>query len=170
MSGTYPRVTEIIRAAGMMGDTSWYTEEARERGTAVHKACHYLCEGDLDLATLDPRVAPRVAQFQRWLRESGAEVLGNEVPVVNDIYRYRGTRDLDVRLAGRLAIVDIKCGPPMPWHGVQLAAYTMTPAVKRYGLHLNDTGYKFIEHTDRDDWNVFVAAVSLYNWRTRHGV
>lgn len=167
----YPRVTEVIKAAGMMGDTSWYTEEARDRGTAVHKACWYLAENDLDLTTLDPRVAPRVAQFQEWLQQTRVEIHECEKAVKDDVHVYRGTADILAYVSDCLSIIDIKCGPPQPWHGVQTAAYANAiGGARRFNLYLTDTDYKFIESTDRDDWKAFVGALSTFHWRARHGV
>ena len=39
-----PSVTEILRSVGLI-DATWYTEEARQRGTAVHLACEYWDSG-----------------------------------------------------------------------------------------------------------------------------
>ena len=42
-----PGVTSILKAAGYVDDT-YFTEYARDRGSAAHAATHYYDEGDLD--------------------------------------------------------------------------------------------------------------------------
>ena len=41
-----PSVTQILKDAGLI-DTTWYTDEARQRGRAVHLAAQFLDEDDL---------------------------------------------------------------------------------------------------------------------------
>jgi hypothetical protein len=47
-----PSVTTILKSVGLI-DASFYTIEGRERGSAVHLACEYFDQGDLDEDTLE---------------------------------------------------------------------------------------------------------------------
>lgn len=163
-----PHVTAILRDAGLV-DTTWMTEEHRDRGTAVHLAARFVDEGDLDRESLDPTVAPRLAQYERFLLEVRPQILAIEMPVVHELYRYQGTLDRIVRINGREGVLDIKGTTASDWHGVQLAAYAeaVTPArpLARWNLYLKDDAYRLVPRTNRHDWGAFKAALSLVNWR-----
>lgn len=161
-----PRVTEILRDAGLVS-TEWFTDEARDRGTAVHAACQYLVEGDLDRDSLDPSVAPRLAQFERFLADAEPRIHAAEVRVYHPIYRYVGHLDLDLTLNGRRGILDIKGVSESEFHGPQLAAYAATyrEPMARWNLYLTDDRYILRERRNREDWECFKAALTLVNWR-----
>jgi hypothetical protein len=69
-------------------------------------------------------------------------------------------------------LVDIKTGAPQPWHCLQLAAYRNGAGMKlrRAGLYLSPTSYKFVQHAGAHDWDVFRAALVLFNWRKQCGM
>jgi hypothetical protein len=162
---TWPRVTEVICAAGLV-DVAHFTDFDRDRGTAVHECARLVLEGTLDRSSVDPVVAPRLAQFERFLIEARPDVHAVELEVHHETLRYKGRLDLLVGLAGHRAIVDIKGPTRAAWHGVQTAAYQhavddeFPPA--RYTLHLSDTDYRLVQHTDRQDWARFVTALKAY--------
>jgi hypothetical protein len=64
-----PSVTQILKDAGLI-DTTWYTDEARERGRAVHFATQFLDEDDLDWDTVLPQYRGYVAAWERFKAES----------------------------------------------------------------------------------------------------
>ena len=66
-----PSVTQALKAADIIDDR-FYTDEARERGIAVHAACHYLDEECLDWETVAPEIVPYVEAYQRFKDESGS--------------------------------------------------------------------------------------------------
>jgi hypothetical protein len=167
----FPHVTDILKDAGLI-DATWFSEEGRNFGTAVHSAIQFLLDDDLDEDALDPAVGLRVTSFKKFLLESGGFVkVTSEEHVEDAIIGYQGT--LDIR--GRFyqndvfgnSIIDLKNGQPQPWHAIQLAAYahTFDERVRRFGLYLSDTGYKLIEYRDRNDWKVFCAALTIANFK-----
>jgi len=170
-SNSYPRVTEILRAAGLVDDR-WWTEEARDLGTKVHKAAHYLAEGTLDWDTVDPRVASRLASYQIFLDEMKPEILAIEETVTNELYRYIGHLDIRLRLHGREGVLDIKPPGKYPWHPIQLSLYAgcFPRKLARWNLHLNDEGNrpKLIEHRNRRDWEIAKAAITIAAWKGDH--
>ena len=161
---TWPRVTDILKSAGLI-DTTWFTDEARARGTAVHLACQYLDEGCLDEATVAEEIRPYLAAYQRFRAEViTGEWTAIEQPVYHETLRYRGTPD---RVFGSW-LYDIKTGGPLAWHGPQLAAYAacLPEITRRIGLYLSvDGGYNLVEYKDRDDWKVFQAALTVHNFK-----
>jgi hypothetical protein len=167
---TWPHVTEILRDAGLVS-TEWMTDEDRDRGTAVHLAIKYLLEGTLDRSSLDPTVAPRIAQFERFMVEVRPRIYAVECPVWHPLYQYQGTLDLDVAINRRDGIIDTKGPTVSPWHGVQLSGYLKARAQirssvrARWNLYLHDDRYRLVEQTNIHDWGAFLAARSLMAWR-----
>lgn len=163
-----PHVTEILKNAGLIS-TDFIPEEARELGTAVHLATQYLDQEDLDIESLDPRVALRVASYQKFLAEVKPKIVAVELPVRDNTYHYCGTLDRILEIKGHIGVLDIKGICQADWHGLQLAAYKeacVEPWVLcRWNLYLRDDGYKLVERTRRDDWPAFLAALTLFNWR-----
>lgn len=167
---TWPHVTEILRDAGLVS-TEWMTEEDRDRGTAVHLAIKFLLEGTLDRSSLDPTVAPRLAQFERFMVNVRPVIHAVEERVTHPLYRYQGTLDLRVTIKGRRGVVDVKGTTPSEFHGPQLAAYLGASEFAqerrpcRHNLYLHDDRYQLVERKNRFDWPAFLAANSLKQWR-----
>ena len=165
-----PHVTALIYAAGLM-DLTHFTEAARDRGSAVHKACQFADEGDLDESTVDPRVRPRLEGYRSFIAETAPAIHAIEEPVRNLAYGYVGTLDRRLTLNGREGVLDIKNGVPAPWHPLQLAFYAgcFDRPLRRWGLYLDGEGhYRLIEYTDRRDWEVCKAVLTLHAWRGEH--
>jgi hypothetical protein len=164
-----PHVTDILRDAGLI-DTAWFTDEARDRGTAVHAAIHYLLDGDLDESSLVPDVAARVDGFRNFMAQVALVVFDHEQRVQDAVIGYCGTLDLRCLINARKAVVDYKNGAPAAWHPIQLAAYAgaLDEAYDRYALYLNPdfpNGYKLVQYRDRNDWKVFCAALTIANFK-----
>ena len=49
-----PSITQILKSSGI-ADTRYYTPQTAERGTAVHEACQFYDEDDLDMESIAPR-------------------------------------------------------------------------------------------------------------------
>lgn len=165
---SWPRVSDILRSGNLV-DSSFFTEGGRLKGQATHLATQYLDEGDLDVSSVDEAIRHRVEAYQRFLVEMKPEILSIEESVSHENLRYRGTLDRRLKLEGVEGILDIKSPHKAPWQGVQVAAYagTFDRPLRRWTLHLEEDGlYHLIEHKSRDDWKVFLAALTVHNWRT----
>ena len=159
-----PRVTEILKAAGMI-DASHFTDFARERGTAVHMATAYNDLFTLDETTVDPIILPYLEEWRHWKIQHQVHVLKVEQEIVDETLGYVGHYDRIVMLNGDEWLIDIKCGAAAPWHAIQLAAYDNGQGRKRGCVYINPPSLKLTPYTDRADWSVFRAALSLYHWR-----
>lgn len=170
-------VSEAIKAAGLK-DFSMIKpevlEHAQKRGTAVHAACHYLDEGDLDWATVSPEVEPYVRAWERFKKETGVELLGIEKPLFHATLGFAGTPDRVVNLYPHKGIIDLKTYAPDVVTGIQLAGYSylelgqQSPldAPKRWGLWLKDDGkYQLTEFTDRGDEAVFLSCLTIAKFK-----
>lgn len=164
-----PHVTTILARAGLV-DATWFTTEARDRGTALHMAAQFMDDGDLDWNTVAPDVLPRLRAYQRFKDEVKPEILAIEEPVENLALRYCGRLDRRVRINGREGVLDLKSPAFEPWQCLQTALYAacFPRPMARWTLHLADHRYTLIEHKDRRDWEVAKAAITLAAWKESH--
>ena len=175
-----PSVTQVIRAAGLMGDTSHYTDEARDRGTAIHLALEYFDQGNLDEDALDPMLRPYLDAYRCFCRDYQPTWTLVEAMRYDSTLRYAGTIDRAGRLKGEKYpyVVDIKSGGPASWHGIQTAAYKLlvradldSPIVARAGLYVKPDGrYTLVRHplVDTEEWGVFLGALQTHHWKRRY--
>lgn len=165
-----PHVTAILRDAGLV-DVSHFTDYHRDRGSALHQATALLDDGDLDPESVDPAIEARLRQYDRFRQEVAPTWAAIEEPVENATYRYCGTLDRRGTIGVKECIIDIKGPTVAAWQALQVAAYAacFPRPMKRWTLHLSDDGYKLIEHADRNDWKVFLAALTVANWKESAG-
>lgn len=179
-----PNVTSILE---VMVDYSMVPgpvlEAAALRGNAVHTACHYYNEGDLDWSTLDEDWFGYVSAYIAFLDDTGFHVEHSERRVFHRPLRYAGTLDL----AGvfrkvwpdRRALGDIKTTAVMhPVVALQTAAYAEAlhrelkakdRYTHRFTLQLQRDGTYNIEwHEAAHDFQRFAACLTLYTWRVQH--
>jgi len=167
-----PGVTSIIRAAGLMGDTSHYTEYARERGKAVHAAVEMHEQDDLDPASLHPDIVPYLDAWKLCKHDTGFESETQEQIIFNPTYQYAGTLDLAGFIGNDTAVIDLKTGVHAHWWALQTAAYNaVAKCKKRFSLELhNDGKYKLTEHTDKRDFQRFLACLTIAGTKQSWGI
>lgn len=170
-------VSEAIQAAGLKDFSRVepaVLERARQRGTAVHAACHYLDDGDLDWSTVSPEIEPYVRAWERFKKDTGVELLRIEKPLFHATLGYAGTPDRVVNLYPHKGIIDLKTYAPDVVTGIQLAGYSylelgqQSPldAPKRWGLWLKDDGkYSLTEFTDNGDERIFLACLDICKFK-----
>lgn len=176
-----PSVTQILKAEGFIDDRH-FTEESRDRGRAVHTACHFLEEGELDWDTVDPSIVGYVQAYERFLEETGFESVLAEHPMADAFLRCGGMLDRlgtfrQRTLIDGWALLDIKTGVYQPEHDIQLAGYEVLAdrddgidvrIHNRIVLELKKTGRYKLEPTRTDPHiarEVFRAAVKTYHWK-----
>ena len=175
-----PSVTQILKDAGLI-DTTWFTDEARERGRAVHLSTQFLDEDDLDWDTVLPPYRGYVAAWQRFKQESHFVISRDsegklliEYLLFQPVSGYCGMLDRVGTIGTTEYLIDIKTGDPQGWHGYQLAAYSQClpnpHCRKRMTVHLRANGsYSTREHALTAfayDWQVFAAAAVV--WHAKH--
>lgn len=150
-------------------------EYRRQLGTAAHAAIALDVAGELDPETVDPAVLPYLEGWRRYRRESGFVPRETEVVVWHEVYHYAGTFDHLGTIGPAWYLIDTKTGSDQDADlaGPQTAAYleaahaamSVPHTVKRASVHLKDDGiYRVVPHTSRRDWNVFLAALELFNF------
>ena len=121
-----PSVTSRIRDAGLMGSASrFYTAASAARGTAVHLAC-----ADHDLGRdvsgfLEGEHGGYLTSYLLWCRAMTPTWTAIEEPCYSTVFHTAGTPDRVGTLNGRPVVLDLKTGGRSPWHGVQLAMYSL---------------------------------------------
>lgn len=157
-------------------------ENARLEGVAVHKMVELDCKGDLDTDTLPGWMEGHWQAWQKFKRESGFECHSSEQRLYHTAVRYAGTCDLvgktpRMKNVRGLSLIDIKrsfyAGRAI---GVQLMAYATAweaegrpPIHNRFALRLDKSGdYRLMPFTDREDWSVFLACLTLHRYKERN--
>jgi hypothetical protein len=173
------RVTHVLDV--LEPPSSFYTDEHRARGQAVHAACQILGEGDCIVpGSLDPRLDGYVAAFNLWRLQMQPILLATETVVYNELLGYAGRRDALVQLPGvdLPFATDYKSGPPQRRVGPQTSGYveadprTSGGRALRAALQLKKNGtYSWFTELDSprlfqpDDFDSFVSALNVIRWR-----
>jgi len=165
----FPRVTDVCK---LLENPNWVPESALMRGRYVHRACELLDGGGdntgLDLDSLDPVLKLYLDAYISFKELYTFDPGRIEEGIISHTYRYQGTPDR----VNEKEIWEIKCGPPRPVTGIQLAAYAkhFRRQLRRFSVHLYPTGRFTVEPwKDPSDFSIFLAALNCWNWRTKHG-
>lgn len=177
-------VSDVLELAGITGYSDriprYLIEHAGELGTAVHKACHYLDLGELDVNTVDEQIAGYVMGYHKFCREYEPFWYFMEEPFADSKLGVAGTPD---RIGEILAspddpksrcIIDIKTAAKAEKHwGLQLSAYAILSGLGKqdyalYVLHLKrDGSFQLLPYKFEPD--VFRAALTVAQWKNRNG-
>lgn len=177
-----PSVTQIIKSAGLT-DYSEAPENALENkrkiGQAVHRATELSDLGTLEKNSVHELIAPYLEQWEKFKSENKIEIISCEQKLFCQKYGYAGTIDRVIVFGGETAILDLKItAKKEPSHGIQLAAYEYLyrsitgrgKEYKRYSFYVSEDGIKPAEHTDKNDFQVFLSALSIYNFKKNNNI
>ena len=157
-----PSVTEILKDIGLI-DTSYFKPEHSERGTTVHEATQFWDETGMEDDTIPQDLLGYLEAWKKFREETGFTPTHIEQSL-HSPQGYAGTVDR-IGKTNKInpILLDIKSGPPQPWHRLQLAAYSLMakhelkiPIWECWGVHLKKDGkysvetYRSIE--DSADW------------------
>lgn len=173
-----PSVTQVLKPLTDYSMVDAETlERARAEGVAIHKMVE-LYERD-DLGQLPAWLEPYIAAWMKFKAEMKFRACCSEAQVYHPTFGYAGTYDLDGHMGNDTALVDLKrsfmAGPAI---GLQLAAYLAASEAqngemkraRRFALQLRPDGtYRLQEFTDKTDFQTFLAALTLWKWRAKHG-
>jgi hypothetical protein len=184
---TVPGVSTILTPIVDFGDAPIpVIKKAAVRGKAVHKVCELHDLDDLDVSSVDPRLDPFYQGYLSYLQQWEPEWTVIERPEYSVEHGFAGTPDRRgilrkrrehgklVRCEAYRALVDLKATYALNRHvGVQLTGYDILdpegPADVLYSLRLvRDGTYALHEH--KLELPTFMSCLTLYNWRTKHGL
>ena len=136
-------VTQILKDAGLINDT-WFTNESREKGSAVHELAQRYAQGERfddlgrELSSLE-----YVNALAAWFRARKPYAIATEQMIEGNLdgHRYAGTFDLLAEVDGKRWLIDYKTGAGLKWHPAQIAAYALAVNPDRcMMLHLRADG------------------------------
>lgn len=180
-----PSVTQLMDSAGLIsfeGIPPAVLERKKLIGSAVHKACELDDLGVLDEATVGEVIAPYLAAYRRFKRETAFVPMLIEARVAEPILGYAGTLDRTGIIRGEPGQIDLKTTAALsPAVGVQTAAYERAlyadPSydgprnLARHALQLRDDGtYRLETYKDPRDFSVFAALATVHHWKEKHHV
>lgn len=127
-----PSVTQMLVATGWI-DPTYYNEESRARGTAVHRHAAAYDMGALDLDRVT-KYRGYVLAYIEVMRKIRPTMLAIEEMAVHPGYPFAGTPDRVALMFGVLTIPEIKTGGREKAHPVQTALQAILIAATRGGL------------------------------------
>lgn len=170
-----PGVTGTINKAGL-SDYSMVDpvilEKSIEYGNAVHTLTELHDQDNLSIDSVDPLLLPCLDQYMKFLNDYKVEIIEIEKIIFDPILFYAGKLDRVARIMGRLAIYDVKTGAKMKSHQIQTSAYKEAyikdkrVACDRYTLYLKEDSYKLRINANRNDFQVFKAALVIGRYLT----
>ena len=175
-----PSVTQVLKGTGLV-DYSMIPQpvliEAAARGRAVHEAIRLAADDELDEGTVAPAHQPYLDAYQKFVRETHWQPALVEHRMWDAQRGYAGTLDQTGMFtqAKSLTLLDIKTGPVVPGHSLQLAAYAALMGehrrYRRIILELRGNGiYKLVEFPPANfetDLRVFYSALSCVHWQLK---
>lgn len=170
----WPSVTQVLDPLQQLdGIPADVLAAAAAFGTNVHAACHLDNLGELDEATLDTALLPYLTAWRKFQSDVGLVILASEKRVMHGGLRYAGTLDVVGLVRDARELIDIKSTAAIPrTAGPQTAAYAEAlgePRIRRRVVQLRSDGtYRTERLTDRGDFNLFISALNLWNWRHRN--
>lgn len=172
-----PSVTQVLTLAGLdelANVPRRCLVRAAAVGTAVHQACEFLDQDDLDLDSLDPEIVGYVLGWQEFKRENDFSpvVIERRGIAVGEI-SYGFCLDRIGVLGDREVLLDIKTGQKAAasW-AVQTAAYALAEEFDgpRLSVHVSKDGtYQIIPHNEEGDFQVWHNALEVAHWKLQHG-
>jgi hypothetical protein len=168
----YPSVTQILDP---WIDPTYWTEEARDRGTAVHAAAEAYLKG-LFVVPLPVDWQPYFDSLRRWVDEMVTEVVIVEERMVDKTLGFCGKLDLLAVLKGDTipSQVDWKTSQtPFPWWSLQSAAYRhlifedkeiRTERGMTVMPNPDGSGCRVKEYNSHADFAVFQSCLAAYRF------
>jgi hypothetical protein len=175
-----PVPDHVTKVLGLVTDLSRIPtdvlENARQEGVDEHRMVNLHATGDLDEDVLPAWLRPKLAGLRKFFADTEFRMIGSETAVYHRLYKYAGTLDLvgEMRYQRHKvrAIIDVKrslyAGRAI---GLQTAAYLEAWSdsnpnecrpTHRFALRLRDGDYRLEPYTQRDDFSLFLACLSVH--------
>lgn len=177
-----PGVSRILQGAGLIDFSKVpidRLEAALNFGTAVHRACELYDKNDLDETSLSEELIPYLNAWKKFRKDTKFKIKAIEEHVLSTRLRFAGTLDRRGLLYDRHVIIDIKSSVDFhPAAAIQTSAYKEAynedkkpkdKVLDRYSVLLKPDGnYKVVQYKDKNDFNIFVSSLNLWNWKERN--
>lgn len=157
-----PSITQMLERTGWIDDR-WYTEEASERGTAVHRFTAQHDLGALELTDVPREYRGWVLAYIEMMARLNPTWTQVELPAVHPTLRFGGTPDRVGVVKTVRSVMELKTGGHEAAHAIQTALQTILvahttnlPAIawQRLALYLKQNGRFSLErHNDKRDYD-----------------
>ena len=173
-----PSVTQVLALAAITdvsGIPLYYLERAAAIGTAVHQACEFLDQDDLELDSLDESIVGYVLGYQRFREEHEfvPEAIERRGVATSCGLRFGYCVDRIGTMDGKRVLLDIKTSSKrQPSWAIQTAAYADAEQHEgeRLVVHVAKDGtYKLIRYDQDADFSIWLAALHVAHWRLANG-
>jgi len=147
-----PSVTQVLSSY-----SPWYTQDSKDRGHEVHKACEAYARDHSYFPT-----EPYVDSFALWCFKKSPQFLEIESIIKGNLdgMDYAGRLDFEVEIDNVKILVDLKSGVKSPTYHAQIAAYAFArKSAKCLVLYLHD------DMTYTEDWlssKQLIAGIDLF--------
>jgi len=128
-------------------------------------------KGTLDESTVSDDLVGYLIQWKKFLNEMNVQIFENEKRLFSSKYFYAGTLDRVAEMNGKETILDIKTGVPWMSHPVQLSAYDLAynedrrRKMDRMCVYITPDKFKLKSYKDRNDSDVFLGALNIFNFK-----
>jgi hypothetical protein len=170
----YPSVTQILSP---WIDTEWFTEESRERGTAVHEHCAAFLTGKY-MIPIKREWSGYVNSFKLWADINLKSLILSEERLIDKSFGYCGQLDIACTLKTKkgIGVIDLKTGAKADWHCLQVAAYRKLfdianpQVITQWGLGIRlkkDGSIPIVDKFSNDilmDFNLFLSALNCWKF------
>lgn len=173
-----PSVTQVLKESGLV-DLSFVDKETllykSDLGTKVHKATEYFDRDVLDMEELHPVLKGYLNAWIKFSHDYKFIPQDIELRMIHPLYKYAGTIDRIGLIKPSIVQLDIKSGVRHHSHKIQSAGYTELynygkpkneQVKRRFTVYLNEDGtYKVDEHKKATDFKIFLAALTITNYK-----
>jgi len=169
-------VTEILSASGI-ADYRFSNEEAKTRGSFVHRAAEYIDKGSLDWDALDSALRPYCDAYALFLEEKRPTILLSEKAMYHPDHLFAGRPDRVMEMDEAIILPDLKSGVPNRAAAVQVSTYRELVEIsegikcrKVFSLHLKNNGkYQLSKPISLMEakryYGVFLAALTVERYK-----
>lgn len=179
-----PGVNQTLREAGLVdyiGVPAALLARAAAFGTAVHLVTQLYDSDDLLDSSVDDYIRPYLRGWIKFLSDTGFEIETIEKSLHSKKYHYAGTPDRTGILYRKCTLISIKTTTTLqPSTAIKEAAYEnlynegrpIKERIKRKEVVILGEGdYKLAPESffDKGDFSVFLAALTIRNWRVKNG-
>ena len=169
-----PGVTQVIQDAGLInfdGVNKELLDYKADIGRKVHSATELYDSGILDEESLHPILKGYFDSWVKFRKDFKFEPVKIEAQLFHPIYRFAGRIDRIGMIDKDETLVEIKSGGKQKVHEIQTAGYSLLwcqdkkKIKRRIAVYLSEEGYKIEEHKNPSDKNIFIACLSIYNYK-----
>ena len=167
----FPSVTQVLKYHHFYDDLdaagAANQEVGKNRGSALHKACHYLAHGEEPpWENPHPELDGYLDGFRSFLKQHDWRIHDHEPEWINDDERLIAHPDEYGILDGKLTVIEIKTGVLPKWVGLQLSGQLIArrAQMQRMALSLPGDGrYKLHVQADWRDFSEFRCLLQSYH-------